>query len=615
MNETYNSQESNTSMYYNGNSTQTTGNNTQPNNTNGNPSTEAASPTAINNHSINDIYLVLQLLQGQFNKFQNIHFRELLLKVNYLQDSLEHVKQLVQDLNQQMIYAVQNNNNNNGNNNNMMSSNNYMLNNQFKAFEVFTKHLNKLNKEIEEISSGTPVQQSPTTHHHHQQQQQRLPHNVSNQPPRQIQQQPSLSQQQSQIPQQPQSSLPPLPAQQLPSQVNQFGSTHLSVPSTNHGSSQFDEEVDNMARKNLSLRTTASTSPNPTSHYVFDVGPFGSRNMNGNTSNHSLYDKPPIPPDQQQPPQQQPPSDQLQEPTRKKRKPSRKSVSQDAFRNHTAESIQQNARQSPQQQQQSSTQRQQQQQLQQQQQQQQQQVRNTGNTLSFGNTYILPMPPSTSGGNEATSQFILPRDANGTVMTSALRQTSNQTRSSTSQPGTSVSTTGSTAAATAAFPFDDEIESIEGLDNDGLTNGSTTSNGGGTTIDGSNKKSKHKADDQQNKVILTALDVPQYKLERSLKALSDIWKEYAHGMNNKPPLKSLENKYGTKWRNETESRTFLRRKKIYEAIENGMSKGYTEDQVIEELEEHRTYRKNGSVKRKPLLWLSTNMPEKFSTPN
>ena len=115
-------------------------------------------------------------------------------------------------------------------------------------------------------------------------------------------------------------------------------------------------------------------------------------------------------------------------------------------------------------------------------------------------------------------------------------------------------------------------------------------------------------------ISVNPLNIPQYKLERSLKSLAEIWKEYAHGLNNKPPLKSLETKYGTKWRNETESRTFLRRKKIYEAIEIGISKGYTEDEVIQELEMHRSYNKNGVIKRKQLLWLSSNMPEKFNSP-
>ncbi|KAA8907023.1 hypothetical protein DIURU_000707 [Diutina rugosa] len=107
-------------------------------------------------------------------------------------------------------------------------------------------------------------------------------------------------------------------------------------------------------------------------------------------------------------------------------------------------------------------------------------------------------------------------------------------------------------------------------------------------------------------------DIPKYRMERSLKSISEIWREYEYGLNDKPPLKQLELQYGTKWRNETESRTFLRRKKIYEAIEVGKQKGYTEDEIIADLEEHRSYNVNGSVKRYPLSWLVVNMPAKYT---
>ena len=63
-----------------------------------------------------------------------------------------------------------------------------------------------------------------------------------------------------------------------------------------------------------------------------------------------------------------------------------------------------------------------------------------------------------------------------------------------------------------------------------------------------------------------------------------------------------------------QSRERFKKEKIYEAIEIGISKGYTEDEVIQELEMHRSYNKNGVIKRKPLLWLSSNMPEKFNSP-
>ena len=107
-------------------------------------------------------------------------------------------------------------------------------------------------------------------------------------------------------------------------------------------------------------------------------------------------------------------------------------------------------------------------------------------------------------------------------------------------------------------------------------------------------------------------DIPKYRMERLLKLILEIWREYEYGLNDKPPLKQLELQYGTKWRNETELRTFLRRKKIYEAIEVGKQKGYTEDEIIADLEEHRSYNVNGLVKRYPLLWLVVNMPAKYT---
>lgn len=104
---------------------------------------------------------------------------------------------------------------------------------------------------------------------------------------------------------------------------------------------------------------------------------------------------------------------------------------------------------------------------------------------------------------------------------------------------------------------------------------------------------------------------PQYKLEKSLRNVFEIWKEYEYGINGKPPLRLLEAQYNTKWRNETELRTFLRRKKIYDAIEKGKKAGYHERQIIEELELLRTYDNYGVVKKKPLLWLYSNIPRKF----
>ncbi|KAG7195564.1 Transcription factor [Scheffersomyces spartinae] len=103
-------------------------------------------------------------------------------------------------------------------------------------------------------------------------------------------------------------------------------------------------------------------------------------------------------------------------------------------------------------------------------------------------------------------------------------------------------------------------------------------------------------------------EVPKYKLEKSLKLIEHIWKEYEYGVNDKPPLRALEEKFGAKWRDETQLRTYLRRKKIYDAILKGKDKGYTEAEVIKELEDARY---DGGNKRKSLMWLTGNIPDKF----
>ncbi|RLV92646.1 High-osmolarity-induced transcription protein 1 [Spathaspora sp. JA1] len=162
------------------------------------------------------------------------------------------------------------------------------------------------------------------------------------------------------------------------------------------------------------------------------------------------------------------------------------------------------------------------------------------------------------------------------------------------------SVVGTTAATTASSSGGDSSQS------DAI---SSTSPGD----DKAARKRKQDENSSKNSISLGASDIPKYKLERSLKSIGDIWKEYEYGLNDKPPLKLLEIKYGTKWRNDTESRTFLRRKKIYDAIENGKTKGYSEEQVIQELEDYRSYEHNGSIRKKPLSWLNANMPEKYET--
>ena len=536
-NENINENNSNNS---NNNSSSSTNNNNKNKNKNKNNSGNS------NNHTVNELYGLIHNLQNQFANYQNTQFNQLMMKISFLHDSMDHMKLQVNDLSQQVLFLAKNSGMRPGTNSNTNSA----FNNQFKAFEVFTKHLNELNKEIEEISSSSQ--------------------GIQNQQQQQQQQQLHQPHHQAQIP--PPPSHPPQQTLQLQSNHSQFqgSSVHLGVPTNNNGqpTTQFDEEVDSITRKGLSLRSPANSSPNPTSHYVFDVGPFASRNMNGNNAN-TLYDKGP--------------TTSVIRPNKKRRKQQKNS--QEETPANQPESTLQLQRRLP----------------------VQQQSRQTiaQSSSAYLNSYILPMPPllgddklgqtPSSSTNNDTTQFMLPRD-NGTVMTSALRQPPNHTR-----PPPNLQTS-------SGFSFDDEIDTMDQLENDKQNEGSSSESGKRAS------KKRKQSESAKMTISVNPLNIPQYKLERSLKSLAEIWKEYAHGLNNKPPLKSLETKYGTKWRNETESRTFLRRKKIYEAIEIGISKGYTEDEVIQELEMHRSYNKNGVIKRKPLLWLSSNMPEKFNSP-
>lgn len=96
-----------------------------------------------------------------------------------------------------------------------------------------------------------------------------------------------------------------------------------------------------------------------------------------------------------------------------------------------------------------------------------------------------------------------------------------------------------------------------------------------------------------------------------LKAPTDvrtIWKEYVSGIGGDPPIKKLEEKYGNKWRLNHNRKTFARRKRLYKFIINGMNKGRSADEMIDDLERRRLYRdENGEVKRRTIGWLQQSL--------
>ena len=81
------------------------------------------------------------------------------------------------------------------------------------------------------------------------------------------------------------------------------------------------------------------------------------------------------------------------------------------------------------------------------------------------------------------------------------------------------------------------------------------------------------------------------KMSRSLQTVSDVWREYTHGLGGSPSIEQLDLQFGNSWRQSTAERKFFsRRLKIYKAIKAKLSEGKTEDAAVEELEGMRLSR-------------------------
>ncbi|CAI4048544.1 hypothetical protein SKDZ_13G2980 [Saccharomyces kudriavzevii ZP591] len=99
---------------------------------------------------------------------------------------------------------------------------------------------------------------------------------------------------------------------------------------------------------------------------------------------------------------------------------------------------------------------------------------------------------------------------------------------------------------------------------------------------------------------------------RILKAPTDvktIWEEYIAGIRGNPSIKHLESKYGNKWRQNKNKKTFSRRKRLYKFILNGIEKGKTAQEMIEILENKRLYKddEDGEVKKRTIGWLQESL--------
>lgn len=61
--------------------------------------------------------------------------------------------------------------------------------------------------------------------------------------------------------------------------------------------------------------------------------------------------------------------------------------------------------------------------------------------------------------------------------------------------------------------------------------------------------------------------IPVYRLDRTLKTVDDVWKEYSVGIKGGPAVEMLEFEHGTLWRKDrTEARYFSRRNVIYKEV-------------------------------------------------
>ncbi|KAK9473810.1 transcriptional activator of glycolytic enzymes-domain-containing protein [Dipodascopsis tothii] len=67
--------------------------------------------------------------------------------------------------------------------------------------------------------------------------------------------------------------------------------------------------------------------------------------------------------------------------------------------------------------------------------------------------------------------------------------------------------------------------------------------------------------DRRFKEMRTAT-VPQYRMSRSTVTVQDLWKEWENGLNGGPSVRTLEETYGTGWRNHSAERKFFCLRKV-----------------------------------------------------
>lgn len=114
----------------------------------------------------------------------------------------------------------------------------------------------------------------------------------------------------------------------------------------------------------------------------------------------------------------------------------------------------------------------------------------------------------------------------------------------------------------------------------------------------------------------THSNIPQitdFKFIKWPHSVREIWLEYVEGVKGQPSIKDMEALYQSSWRREASvTKRYSRRKVLCKAIENGLSKGYDLENIINILENHRIIDHENGIKQ-PIGWLCrpANIPQVF----
>ena len=101
---------------------------------------------------------------------------------------------------------------------------------------------------------------------------------------------------------------------------------------------------------------------------------------------------------------------------------------------------------------------------------------------------------------------------------------------------------------------------------------------------------------------------PRFTMLKAPSSVEEIWKEYTTGIDGRPSIRSLDQKFGSKWRANKNKKTYSRRKRMYKFILNGVNNGRSEEEMIKLLENKRLYKDtDGKQKKRTIGWLQQSL--------